>query len=151
MKQLLLTALLLGCGLPSAEPITPIEPILVGNVYFTPRVINTFFHIYDSQPREIPLCLEGLNFEGQYIVNKVKIPIIVDSDSHSSSYDSESCYGPNYLGIAHNHPKGLCQPSQTDLERFWGDEKSRIETIICGVSLEDDELRLFALNKDADR
>ena len=121
IKTILTTLLLAGCATTTSTIEIQDNP-MINNVYFTPKVVNSFFNIYGDQKREIPLCLEGLRVADNYIVHTTKIPFIVNSDEVSSTYNASSCYTPEYLGMVHNHPTGPCRPSDVDLKRFREDD-----------------------------
>lgn len=146
-----LAILLTSCATTSTISSTNLEPIVDNRVIYSPKAINSFLYIYHGQTREIPLCMEALRVDSNYVVYDVKIPLIVHSDSTSSQFLRLSCESPYYVGIAHNHPIGNCQASQVDLERFYSDERARIESIICQTSIERDEVRIMTLNKDLNK
>lgn len=148
MKKLLLAGLLFGCATAPIVSSTSLEPRLDNGVIYSPKVINSFLFLYEGQKREIPLCLNALRVDDNYIIYDVRIPLIMSSDSMSSQFSGLSCDSPNYIGIAHNHPNGICAPSQIDLERFRSDDRARIESIICYASIETDQVRILTLNKD---
>lgn len=117
-------------------------------VFYTEEALNTFALIYQDLEREIPLCMHGRLRGDTYIIERVSVPYVTISDEEHSEFDLEDCHTEDYLGIAHNHYKGECKPSEKDLERFKADTLAILETIICsGIKLSNDNVDLFTLHR----
>lgn len=99
------------------------------------RVKKNLDYAYSGMKKEFPLCLFGEQADSTLRVTGLGVPRVLASDEVSARYTNVRCRArSDFLGMAHNHGKGFCAPSDTDLERFFYHSKAKIEVITCQVS-----------------
>lgn len=123
LKNLVLTVpIVLGLGLFSAVDAPLQEPKETKydelNIAYSPKVINSFYFVYENAKKEIPMCLDGFIYGNQVFVHDSRLAFIIENSDKGVKYSSRSCDGPYYIGMAHNHPEGGCMPSMIDIDRF---------------------------------
>ena len=92
-------------------------------VFVSQYVLNQFDAEYSSNEQETVLCLIGERIlEGWKITNTYK-PRIINTSLNMMEYEScgASNEYKNVIGFWHNHNRGLCELSDSDMFAFGGD------------------------------
>lgn len=91
------------------------------NISVDPVAASNLEEIYASTEKEIPFCLFGSeNPDGSYRVNRLGVPQINSSETGTTTFNLDRCSKrENFLGMVHNHERGSCYPSQTDIRTFY--------------------------------
>lgn len=102
-------------------------------VYMRTDVAVNLLNVYDSVEKETPFCLHGVETENdEYVITRLQTPRMISSTEHSATLDNTNCANQSdYLGMIHNHPSGICVPSEIDIYRFMNDEDTLVEVIAC--------------------
>ena len=97
------------------------------------KIQNNLYYIYKDLPKELTFCLTGEQNKSVIKVSDLAMPPIFDNSEHGVSYMLAYCHDlPNYIGVAHNHPNGMCDTSEMDDISFMEDDKAVVELIVCG-------------------
>lgn len=113
-------------------------------VFISQYILNQFNAEYNNNAEETVLCLLGDRvLEGWRITNTYK-PRIINTSLNSMEYEScgaDKSYN-NVIGFWHNHNKGLCELSDSDMFAFGGDYyKYNIELSI--VQCDDNRMGIY--------
>lgn len=114
-----------------------VENATKSDISLEPVVANNLKQIYASTEKEIPFCLFGSkNFDGSYEIDRLGIPQIRSSNVGTTEFKMDPCKTRNdFLGMIHNHERGTCYPSDTDLQMF---SSSEIEIFMVYCKEQDD-------------
>ena len=121
------------------------------SVSVSQRVGNGFIYLYADKEIEFPVCIEGTFRDNTYFLERLVIPTIYTATETNSSFDINTCYSENYLGMAHAHPKEVPYPSPADINRFVNDSRARLEIIVSDVKLTEleDSVRMQVITKES--
>jgi len=102
-------------------------------VLFRKGLKETLRHAYKSQNSEFPFCLHGRNEGDTLFVESLMVPDVKMSGGSFGSFDNANCsLSPlEYLGVVHNHPTGMCYPSDIDFNRFRSSTFAVLEVVAC--------------------
>jgi hypothetical protein len=124
---------------PTREALSPADPNETGSVIVSRDVMQQWSYLYSViNHTEFALCLEGTVAGGKVVVDNFRLARIRAFAKNAVNF--EECEGPNYIGMAHNHPDAagnprdtLCYFSDTDRSFFARDKRAVVDIVICGA------------------
>lgn len=132
---LLILAPLLSWGQPNGY-VSARGPDTV-KVFFDQKIKANLTIIYSKIDKELPFCLHGEVREDSIFVDDIMFPRLINISDTSAIKDSDPCKArDDYIGLIHNHGRGSCTPSPTDIRRFVYNYEALIETIVCSRGTE---------------
>jgi proteasome lid subunit RPN8/RPN11 len=95
---------------------------MINLVRFTKSVADSILsYAIDAYPREGILLLRGKAEKDEILINDVLIPPLATHGRGFSSFPSIMLpMDLSLMGISHSHPSGSLQPSNQDLNHFYG-------------------------------
>ena len=118
-----------SCSTPltySYQTFPTVPPISVSN-----KIQNNFLYIFSDRTTELPICLTGEVKNDTIKIREGVVPPVGYASADSTSFDLSYCQAQEgYIGMAHYHTDN-CFPSAVDFERFFADDKAKLEVIVC--------------------